>query len=250
MITARLRGQTGNQMFIVAAAVAHALKNNTDFAFPSTSGKRNQFIFMFQSKFPSVDSLYLREMLVYQEQKFGEYNPIPDGHHMCIQGYFQSERYFKEYKDQILPMFKIPRYDFVEPGTVSIHVRRKDYITQWQNKYPQPTDKYWDEAIAHFPESRFLVFSDDIEWCRNKWKGDRFIFTNEPRGEISDLGLMASCDHHIIMNSTFGWWGAYLGHNPDKTVIAPHKDNWFTDKYKEVLSSEDIIPKEWKQIKY
>ena len=98
----------------------------------------------------------------------------------------------------------------IPAGTVSIHVRRGDYLKIPQN-HPFVGENYLRKAVASFPkETEFLVFSDDISWCRKFFKGTHFHFS-EGRDVIDDLFLMSWCDHHICSNSTYSWWGAYLG---------------------------------------
>lgn len=99
---------------------------------------------------------------------------------------------------------------------VSIHVRRGDYL-RLPHRHPFVGVKYLREAVARFPESEFLVFSDDLPWCRGFFKGPRFHFA-EGNTVLADLYLMTQCrGGHICSNSTFSWWGAYLGEG--KTVF-------------------------------
>jgi hypothetical protein len=252
MITASLRGRCGNMMFQTAAVIAHAKRTFIDYALPAVSGKRNQFHYCFQKQVPIIDHTSSEYLSIprYREQQFGVYNPIPDNPHLCLQGYFQSEKYFKGYENEVKRILDIPLVpDIMGLDLVSIHVRRGDYL-RFPDKYPQVTDKYLNEAMECFPGKTFLVFSDDLEHCRLRFRGKQFIFAPEPIGEKNDLGLMASCSHNIICNSTFSWWASYLNPNPNKMIIAPHEDDWFGEKYKKVLSAQDIMPKTWIKIRY
>lgn len=253
MISCTLRGQLGNQMFQVAATMAHAIKNGTDYAFPGRSGKRDQFPFMFPHL--PIQDFWNSEHDYYREERFGIYKPIPDSNNQQLQGYFQSEKYFWEHRDEIVnKAFSIiphldRKYDYV-----SLHIRRGDALKH-QAKLPQPSDRYLLEALGYFDEGyKILVFSDDIEWCKQKFvnfTGHSYEF--QPNlNPYSAIGTMASCEHHIIVNSTFSWWAAWLGeyrYNNTK-VIAPHVDSWFGEKYKDRLSAQDIVPSRWIQIKY
>jgi len=104
------------------------------------------------------------------------------------------------------------------------------------------------------PKPKFLVFSDDIQWCKENIKSNPWhdIEFSEGRNELQDLSLMASCGHHIIANSTFSWWGAYLGHNPTKIVISPsHKrGNWFGLESGIKQDCIDLLPSDWIQIEF
>ncbi len=157
-----------------------------------------------------------------------------------LSGYFQTEEYFKKYREEILEIFTFKKEDEEEArnfllekvhslssnkNVISIHVRRGDY-TLYPNHHPVCSDDYYKSAIEKFDlkNSVFLVFSDDIEWCKKKFEGDSFIFS-ETNNPYVDLAIMTMCDHHIIANSSFSWWGAWLNRSKDKRVIAPSR--WF-----------------------
>jgi hypothetical protein len=133
--------------------------------------------------------------------------------------YVQSEEYFKESSDYIRTLFG----GGIEPiNMVAIHVRRTDYVGN-----PFYVDLfengYYERAMAEFPKEEFLVFSDDIEWCKEQeiFKGCEF----SDGDEITDLNRMAGCKGIIMANSSYSWWAAYLG-DQKKKVIAPKK--WYT----------------------
>lgn len=122
---------------------------------------------------------------------------------------YQDTKYLN--KEVVRGLFKIrEKYrGLVKPGMVSIHVRRGDYL-KLPHRHPFVGEKYLREAIGRFPENaEFMVFSDDIPWCKKFFKGGRFHFSSG-MSVIDDLFLMSWCDHHICSNSTFSWWGAYL----------------------------------------
>lgn len=99
---------------------------------------------------------------------------------------------------------------------VSIHVRRGDYL-RLPHRHPFVGEKYLREAVVRFPNAKFLVFSDDITWCKRFFKGPRYHFA-EGNSVMADLYLMTQCrGGHICSNSTFSWWGAYLGEG--KTIF-------------------------------
>ena len=125
---------------------------------------------------------------------------------------------------------------------VSVHVRRGDY-TKLQDHHPLCTVEYYEKAMAMFKDHSFLVFSNDIEWCKENIKGPRVMYSEE-ESAAKDLQLMASCDHNIIANSSFSWWGAWLNDNQNKKVIAP--SNWFGPTCDH--SSKDIVPETWIRI--
>lgn len=147
--------------------------------------------------------------------------------------YLQDEKYFKEYAHEIRQMYGVGRTNLDQ---VSIHVRRGDYVN---NKFYVDLTKtdYYIRAMEQFPDSEFLVFSDDIEWCKNEriFEGCEF---SEGKSEVEDMTLMSSCKGHIIANSSFSWWAAYISGN--KTV-APKQ--WHPDGVERT-----IIPNQWIQI--
>jgi len=134
--------------------------------------------------------------------------------------YVQGEEYFKHYSMEIKAMFGA---GISSIDQVSIHIRRGDYVNN-----PFYVDLmengYYDRAMAEFPDADFLVFSDDIEWCKKQEIFAECEFS-EGKTEIEDMNLMASCNGHIIANSSFSWWAAYLGKGK---VVAPL--DWYTDK--------------------
>lgn len=149
--------------------------------------------------------------------------------HCCMRelgqdGHFpHSPHWFKKYENEIFAMF---RQGITRDNRVSIHVRRTDYISN-PIQYPL-TMEYYNKAMSYFPNERFLIFSDDINWCKQNFVGSQFDFS-EGRNEIEDLNAMAGCKHNIIANSTFSTWAGLLNPNKEKIVIAPakwEKTNW------------------------
>lgn len=242
MISCRLMGRMGNQMFIIATTIAYALRERITYHIPWKSGKRDQF----DCYFPHLCSH--RDTSSYQvirEQQFGIYHTLPvidPDQNYKLQGYFQSEKYFRNYRREIIEAFGILRYP-TELGLVSIHVRRGDYL-RLNKKHPPIDLAYIRDAMSYFDNNhRFLVFSDDIEWCKNNIKGRAIDYwvDDDP---IESMAMMASCHHNIISNSTFSWWGAWLNGNDNKVIIAPKR--WFGERVQDrVLHTQDIIPQTW-----
>ena len=256
MISAIFRGQLGNQMFIAATTMAHAIKNDTTFAFPERSGKREQFPFYFRPLFPVVDrtSTQYLEAPIIQEKRFGVYQELPMEKDMILKGYWQNYRYFIDQKEWIRDKFYFfkRKHAITKESLhllsdyVSLHIRRGDSL-RFIEKLPQPTDKYLNEAMECFPGARFLVFTDDLDWCVERFKGSQFSFANPEDGAMEAMEMMSSCSGHIIVNSTFSWWGAFFGSNK---VICPSEDSWFGDRYKHLLSAEGLMVPGWTQISY
>lgn len=150
--------------------------------------------------------------------------------------YLQDESYFKKYEKQIRAKFSA---GITSLSFVSIHVRRGDYVGSKFHTDLSESD-YYERAVEYFPDKRFLLFSDDREWCFKRFPDtERFIIANQ-NDEATDLNLMASCESNIIANSSFSWWGGWLNPNPNKIVIAPKDYMWFQDKV-----ARTKLPKEW-----
>jgi hypothetical protein len=176
-----------------------------------------------------------------------------------LEGYWQSEKYFAEITDIIKKEFsfvnppsKINR-EIIEEirgcNSVSLHIRRGDYVSNPIAKEILGVlgIEYYMHAL-NFIESKIenphiFVFSDDIQWARENLKTTlplRFINHNRMEMDYEDLRLISNCKHHVIANSSFSWWGAWLDNNYNKIVIAPK--SWFNTKS---LDSKDLIPNEW-----
>jgi len=170
-----------------------------------------------------------------------------------IDGYFQSDKYFSDIRLEILKEFKFKTEiendvdnilrNVIDKEIVSIHVRRGDYINN-------PTlellsIEYFIESISYFNDKdyNFLIFSDDIDWCKDIFSGEENIYFSEKNSQFVDLCLMSRCQHNIISNSTFSWWGAWLNTNPTKKIIAPSK--WFKNPN---TNTKDLIPENWIRI--
>jgi len=154
-----------------------------------------------------------------------------------IDYYFQDPFYFDDYADEVRAIFSsdIPK----RTDAVAIHVRRGDYINNAFYYDLMETD-YYKEAMKLFPNEKFIVFSDDIEWCKKQEVFNDCVFFHGT--ETEDMNKMASCKGHIIANSTFSWWGAWLCPDyPKNKVVAPN--NWFADK-----NERTILPDHWIKI--
>lgn len=176
-----------------------------------------------------------------------------------LEGYWQSERYFKEIAQTLRSEFtvksemdstnRILSEKILETQSVSIHIRRGDYITNpVTNEYHGvcPLD-YYHRATkmlsATVKEPHFFIFSDDPRWVETNLHlpfPTMPVTINGIERDYDDLRLMSLCNHHIIANSTFSWWGAWLSRNPEKQVYAPRQ--WFRSNEND---ASDLIPSSW-----
>lgn len=170
-------------------------------------------------------------------------------------GYWQNERYFSNISDQIRSDFTF-RNRFSEKNvwikdminstnSVSIHIRRGDYVDHPRHggicdtEYYHKAIKYIDTKIL---TATYFVFSNDIAWCKNNLDIANCYYIDWNKGEESyiDMQLMSLCQHNIIANSSFSWWGAWLNNNSHKIVISPSR--WFNEGAHDI---NDIIPNSW-----
>ena len=157
-------------------------------------------------------------------------------------GYWQHEEYFKSLRQDILKTFRFPKLQdernkllaqkILGHQALSIHVRRGDYTSNSLYKDICTAD-YYRQAIARMlPECQpdlICIFSDDIPWCKEHLEtmiediSHEYVDWNHDDHYYIDMQLMSLCHHHIIANSSFSWWGAWLCESPDQKVCAPRK---------------------------
>lgn len=279
MIISRLRGRLGNQMFQYAAARALAHRLSVPVALDSREAqKRGEGVLTRVFDLPHVAPSHLpparkgaplRYMLWWyaglsprlrRERGLG-FNPEFEiwSDDSYLHGYWQSERYFKEIADQIRADFTFPDFEdsenrdmaarIAEATSVSLHVRRGDYVSLAAHVLCDQT--YYDAALSAILEKvsgsvRVFVFSDDPDWAKANLPlpCEKIVVDfNGSERDYEDLRLMSLCDHNIIANSSFSWWGAWLNANPDKQVAGPVR--WFGDP---ALNNPDILPGGWMRI--
>lgn len=147
--------------------------------------------------------------------------------------YVQDYQYFDHYRGEIKQLFGsgINKIDYI-----GIHVRRGDYINNpfyvdlWETEY-------YEKAMTEFSGERFMIFSDDIEWCKQNFIGKEYSF-NEDVVDYEAMNTLASCKGIIMANSSFSWWAAYLS---DAVIIAPKA--WYRDE----VERTTCLP-EWKRL--
>ena len=200
---------------------------------------------------------------VISEQSF-EFDPaVLDSRAPCyLKGYWQSPRYFTAIEPQIRRELTVSAplegqnravADRIRASlAVSVHVRRGDYAANEQtNKFHGTCSAEYYYAAEKLLQSRvgpltLFVFSDEPQWAQENLRFASptvVVGHNQPDRAHEDLRLMTMCRHHIIANSTFSWWGAWLCDEPDKVVVAPR--NWFSEGGPR---TDDLIPKDWPRI--
>ncbi|MFZ4772792.1 MAG: alpha-1,2-fucosyltransferase [Chlamydiia bacterium] len=256
-----LWGQLGNQLFIVAATYTHALDHGAIPVFPNLGNQNGYGLPVNREKiFPHLNAFdpKLVNVPTYEDTNH-HYRELPFSGSMILKGFFQSEKYFRHRKEEILELFAPSeeikqtiacKYSDIlkHPKTVSVHVRM--YQDTLPIYHPFVGWRYIHKAMDLFDEdSLFLVFSDNIPQCkralsRSKQKNLVYI---EGNSHYIDLHLMSMCKDHIISNSSFSWWGAYLNKNTNKRVFTPFHKRWFGSANAH-LNTEDLIPEEWVEL--
>jgi len=182
---------------------------------------------------------------------------------VLLDGYWQTERYFLHEADEIIKAFTFPALvasdennnllgEIKNSLAVSVHVRRADYLQPAiAALHGTCSVDYYNAGIRYFqslfPSAIFYFFSDDAAWVKDNFTdqlpGSVLVKNNQGADSWKDIYLMSSCHHHIIANSSFSWWGAWLNPDQDKIVVAPSK--WFcnTDR-----TYKDVIPAAWIQL--
>jgi hypothetical protein len=267
MVTSYLQGGLGNQIFQVVTAYNLAKKNKDKAVFNfNTSHTPHQGEQSLKYKNNIFNEFNHDENIITENtfsQKGHSFEVIPYKKNLELQGFFQSEKFFIENKEEITQMLlkgvkteKIKwekvldylskiEFSFEKP-LVSVHVRRGDYLKFPHVHTPCGLDYYkkvlliMKEKIGDFKP---IFISDDKDWC-NETFNDLDCLISPFDDEIEDLILMINCKHNIIANSSFSWWGAYLNQNHNKIVIGPKK--WFGPGGPQ--DQQDTIPENWIKI--
>jgi hypothetical protein len=265
MIYCNLKGGLGNMLFQIATAISFSTDRSDECFFPNLSEQinylnrestynpklnyANEYLELFKNlKIKNIEgnSFYIEYPFHYVEHQ------LPNGE-VIIDGFFQSEKYFKNNRKEILEVLDFSfidqdilksKYPFIGKKTTSIHVRRGDYLSH-PNHHPVQSIEYYYKGIELLKNDTelFVIFSDDIEWFKENIKLENVVYIEEEK-DYNELYLMSLCDNNIISNSSFSWWGAWLNENKNKKVIGPKL--WFGNKINH--NTSDILPESWIKI--
>jgi hypothetical protein len=282
-IRIKLSGGLGNQMFQFAAGYAIARKYNVKLSldlkrFNHRSNHDNfqlQNVFDIYSKVEFLDNPVNFRFINFKEilnkinityHKFKEphfhyaHEMLNIPKHSLLNGYWQSELYFKSYSQEIRKIFNfcnkldkknlLIANDINKNNSISIHIRRGDYLLKQNNNLYTDLSEYYIKAIEdsakYFNNPKFFIFTDDPLWVTNNFNIDfshTIVDVNNGEKSFFDMHLMSFCKANIIANSSFSWWGAWLNNNRNKIIYTPK--NWFNDKS---ICTDDLIPNSWKII--
>lgn len=291
MIIIKLKGGLGNQLFQYAAGRAIALHNsdilkidNTDYTEGNQCQKKETLRsfdisdFMITTQIASKSEVnkikyplkYISKIQRNIKQKifrqhYVDWHPnvFEMAENLYVEGYFQTEKYFKHISDLILSEYvlKPNLASEIEPllseikskdVSVSLHIRRGDYATNLRvsRSHLICGKKYYEKAITEihrlYPTAHIYIFSDDPEWVRKNinFQCPHTFISSAPALKAAfkpsqEMIIMANCKHNIISNSSFSWWGAYLNSYKNKIVLAP--SIWTKGSYPQ----PNILPENW-----
>ena len=279
-IKIKLSGGLGNQMFQFATGYAVAKKNKVRLSLDLKYINKRQLFngFELESVFNIYSKIsFLNKQLNYKSFNFSEILNIfgksfynfnePHYHysqkildlpkHSFLDGYWQSELYFKDYANEIREIYSFsPKLnkennliinDINNNNSISIHVRRGDFLLKQNSNHDTNLKEYYLKAIndscKFFKNPKFFIFTDDPSWVSENFilnHSYNVVDINHGSKSFLDMYLMSLCQINIIANSSFSWWGAWLNNNKDKIIYAPK--NWFNDK---LIRTDDLFPKSW-----
>jgi hypothetical protein len=204
---------------------------------------------------------YYRRRLIYERHIGFDSNILCAPKNACLVGYWQSEKYFKtvehilrdefEPREELHPLNARILEQIRSCCAVSLHIRRGDYLDGENSQiFSRCEGSYYlkamDLMLGCFPDAHFFVFSDDLEWAEQNLAANpklSYVANKHLERDWESIYLMSQCQHHIIANSSFSWWGAWLAKNPEKVVIAPR--SWFV---KDKNNNKVSLPENWLKI--
>ena len=277
MLTCKLQGGLGNQLFQIYTTIAHALNNSTSFFFLDIYELKNAvtdrhtywdtFFIALKPFLKPVNSLDMNNVVIIREKGF-TYYPLPNNLKnntkiKMLEGYFQSPQYFDVYRQTIDRLLKIDsiksqltnkyRKLINEDQPISMHFRFGDY-KKLPDYYAILTTDYYRNALSHIIRNQNQKKTKVLYFCENQDIEDVQFILSTLKEEFPDtlfeqvdpslddweqLIMMSLCRYNIIANSTFSWWGAYLNTYREKIVVSP--ETWFAKKIGSKLSTIDLL---------
>lgn len=292
MIIVKLIGGLGNQLFQYAVGRHLAMLNNTELKLDITGFKEYKLHRYSLSHFNIIENFatpkevarlqkykrklgrkwFLYNKFIADENKYAQerqfhFDPriLDIRGEVYLDGFWQTEKYFRDIEDIVREEItvKMPlagkdaviAQEIAASTSVSMHVRRGDYVTnELTNAYHGTCGlDYYHKAVSLIVENvsnpHFFIFSDDHAWVKENIILEypiTYVDHNDASKNYEDLRLMSLCKHFIIANSSFSWWGAWLSQNSNKVVIGPTK--WFSNPKKKTTDTSDVLPATWTKI--
>ena len=255
LISCNLMGGLGNQIFQAAHALSQGMKHNREVVFvprswtPMQGRDAHNYVNNIFRNLKFVDNIDGFEKVTEGPWEYSEVNPSENN--TTFDGYFQSSKNFHGFDDHIRTVFS-PTEEFIsemyqkhpelnQENTLSVHIRRGDCFMN-PDIHPIATEKYVKRALKEIGNySHVFVFSDDKNWVKENLKFENVTYVEDE--DYRELWLMSLCKNHIIVNSTFSWWGSFLNSNTNKKIVAP--SIWFGPRgpqnYKDIYESNWIV---------
>jgi len=278
MITIHLMGGLGNQLFQIFACIAYCLRHKLPFKLPehkrdlkSAEGhERPTYWDTFLKRMkPFLLKEVSRDTPVYKETTF-HYVPLQlvTNQNFIFYGYFNSYKYFEDKYFDIYKLLDISSLknqtrenysQYFNNPAISIHFRHGDY-KNIQESHPILSNQYYINSLQNIINKTnkndwtclYFCEKDDnkaiqikIKILKRRFKHLKFIKADDKAVDWQQLLLMSCCQHNIIANSTFSWWGAYFNENTDKIVCYP--DVWFGSKLAH-NDTKDLFLDSWDKI--
>jgi len=284
MIITKLEGGLGNQFFQYVIGRHLSIKNNTGLVLDTSNyliDKNNRHYelgrYNIKAKTANIITCILVRLgkyiipkitqnlsppIKYVKERDNHFNNeiLSEQGNIILDGYWQSEEYFKDIRDIILDDLTLLSNPDKEnkkmlkrinnSNSVCLHVRRDDYVSNplLQQYHGNLAQDYYNKAIGsicdRISDPEFFIFSDDPDWCKRNIITSRphtYVDINGPDKGPEELRLMSTCNHFIIANSSFSWWAAWLAEKTGTIIIAPKR--WYREK-----DEGDIVPKRWLRI--
>ena len=274
MITCNLCGGLGNQLFQIFTTISYAIKSKKKFYFldsetsPSITKRYTFWNSLLYKLKPFLVEAVVEDSTVVKQPDFTfneiEISELTDNN-ICLDGYFQSYKYFQTHYETICRMLDIDKQKKTIlqlsnlENTISLHFRLGDYKTlQWC--HPIMTYEYYKKAISYIQHKDiqvrnvfFFCEEEDIDTVLvtinlliHDFPSLFFIRASNALTDWEQMLLMSCCKHNVIANSSFSWWGAYFNSNPNKMVCYPA--TWFGPTIPESTKTHDMCPLEWNKV--
>lgn len=243
------RGRIGNNLFCIASTIGLAHRYGVQYQFPVW--RYQQY---FANRLPTGNSR-LHRTIRERDFTYGEYPELSQAKHLNfgLSGYWQSPKYWEEFESEVRRLLAFhpnlmlrvqSSYPILENETC-ISVRRGDYIGN-PNYVNITLDHYYHPAIFKIgTEVPYLIFSDDIEWCKQAFAGLSNVRFIEDLSDIESLARMSLCRNFITANSTYSWWGAYLSATNGR-IIRPAQ--YYAGELLKKCDIRDLYPENWEVI--
>lgn len=238
-VTVNLIGGLGNLLFQIIATYYYAKLNNYTPIFCVTKNNNKRPSICKYRLFDKLTKYSLQNELIFtNKNELNFFDVNEKNQNIKLYGLFHDKKYISDILQNVTDILNFKDFSHINidqyklsntSNLVSVHVRRTDYLKC--NMYRILNKEYYQEAMSKFDinNTLFLIFSDDIKWCK---QSDYFsnihnkLFVETNMSDEEELYLMSKCDHNIIANSTFSLWGHYLNQNPNKKIVLPKE--WFT----------------------